>query len=107
LARALDDSTVELSVDVADGALYRDSLRFAADNAVLGDAQVPRGKAKFDETFQKTVETHRGVLIVRLPVKGAPPSFALGVVSQGCPDAGLCYPPMKRIAKVSLRGLWW
>ena len=63
---------------------------------------MPQGKVKFDETFQKDVETYRNELRVRVPVEKAPARFALHVVSQGCADAGLCYPPMTSAAQISL-----
>jgi len=37
-----------------------------------------------------------------VPVEKAPARFSLQVVSQGCADAGLCYPPMTSAAEVSL-----
>lgn len=102
-ARALDERTVEVAFTVADGYyMYREQFRFAADGATLGAAEIPAGKIKFDETFQKDVETHRGRVAIRVPVTAAPPAFALRVTSQGCADAGLCYPPMQSVAQVRL-----
>ena len=102
-ARAVDERTVELVFTVAEGYyLYRDAFQITADAAVIGPVEVPRGKIKFDETFGKNVETHRGDLRVRLPVLQAAATFKLTVVSQGCADAGLCYPPLTRTADVSL-----
>lgn len=102
-ARALDERTVEVAFTVADGYyMYREQFRFAADGATLGPPEIPAGKVKFDETFQKDVETHRGRVAIRVPVTAAPPAFALRVTSQGCADAGLCYPPMQSVAQVRL-----
>lgn len=102
-ARVVDERTVELFFKVAEGYyLYRDAFQITADAAVLGPVEVPRGKIKFDKTFGKNVETHRGDLRVRLPVLQAGATFKLTVVSQGCADAGLCYPPLARTADVSL-----
>ena len=106
-ARALDARTVEIVFSVADGYyLYRDRFAFAADglDVRLGDAHIPAGKVKFDETFGKDVETHRGRVVIRVPVESTPESVALTVTSQGCADAGLCYPPMPSAAQVSLAG---
>lgn len=106
-ARALDERSVEIAFEVAEGYyLYREPFRFSAgDGSVaLGEAQIPPGTVKFDETFQKDVETYRGRLAFRLPVDAAPASFRLRVVSQGCADAGLCYPPMESYAEVQLTG---
>jgi len=102
-AAAVAPETVELRFVVANGYyLYRDRLKFEAPEATLGAAQVPPGKVKFDEAFQKQVETHRGELRIRLPVVKAGSTFDLAITSQGCADAGLCYPPMTQHARVSL-----
>lgn len=105
-ARAVDAKTIEVSFNVAKGYyLYREPFKFTAEPGVqLGTAQIPAGKVKFDETFQKNVETYRGRMALRLPVRSAPSSFKLTVTSQGCADAGLCYPPMQTVVQVSLAG---
>jgi thioredoxin:protein disulfide reductase len=61
---------------------------------VLGVPVIPPGKVKFDENFQKNVETYRDSLSIAVPVNSAAGPFTLSVVLQGCADAGLCYPPM-------------
>ena len=95
-ARAIDDRTVELSFSVAPGYyLYREQFKFAAADAVLGAPVLPQGKVKYDETFQKNVETYRDSVLVRVPVEQAQREFKLVATSQGCADAGLCYPPMQ------------
>ena len=102
-ARVLDERQVELSFNVAPGYyLYREQFKFAAGDATLGAVAVPPGKSKFDETFQKTVETHRGLVRISVPVSQAPANFRLLVTSQGCADQGLCYPPLQREVAVSL-----
>jgi len=94
-ARLVSAERVEVTLRVAPGYyLYRDPFRFSAVGAQLGAAEIPAGKQKFDENFQKTVETYRGELRIGLPVGATKAPFALTVVSQGCADAGLCYPPM-------------
>lgn len=105
-ARPLDARQVEITFEVAPGYyLYREQFRFeAADGARLGTPILPPGKVKFDETFQKDVETHRGTVRIVLPVDQAPSSFRLVTTYQGCADAGLCYPPQQAGAQVSLAG---
>ncbi|MBA3598229.1 MAG: protein-disulfide reductase DsbD [Methylibium sp.] len=106
-ARAIDARTVEIGFTVADGYyLYREQFAFEADDdtVMLGEAQIPPGKIKYDETFGKDVESHRGRLTIRLPVNAAPAAFTLRVTSQGCADQGLCYPPMQSVARVQLAG---
>ena len=106
-ARALDARNVEVAFDVADGYyMYREPFAFAADGAGvrLAPARIPPGKVKFDETFGKQVETYRGRVVIAVPVEAAPTEFTLTVTSQGCADAGLCYPPMQSAARVQLTG---
>ena len=103
--QALDDKTVEARFDIANGYyLYREKLRFSVDPASLAEAPVlPPGKIKDDEFFGK-VETYRGQLAVKLPLRQAAPGSKLTVraESQGCADAGICYPPQVQNVTVSL-----
>ena len=86
-ARAADANSVEVSFDIAPGYyMYREAFRFAASGATLGPAALPQGKVKFDETFQKNVETYRDVVRIRIPVMQAAPQFRLDVIGQGCAD---------------------
>ena len=102
-ARALDGRQLELTFGVAPGYyLYGDKFRFEAAGATLGNAMLPPGKTKFDETFQKDVETHRGQVRIVLPVQQAQGDFRLKIGSQGCADRGLCYPPQQQEVEVSL-----
>jgi thiol:disulfide interchange protein DsbD len=59
---------------------------------------------KFDETFQKNVETYRNAISILVPIEQAGAEFRLVVTSQGCADAGLCYPPMQSAAAIGLTG---
>ncbi|HEY4295013.1 MAG TPA: protein-disulfide reductase DsbD, partial [Paraburkholderia sp.] len=89
---------------IADGYyMYRERFAFATRNgtSTIGEPQLPAGHVKFDETFNKNVETYRNELTIRIPVKQAAGPFDLAVTSQGCADAGICYPPMERLYHVS------
>lgn len=100
-----DDRAVALRFEIAPGYyLYREHFKFEADGATLGEAALPAGQVKYDPTFQKNVETYHGSLAFGVPVQQAAGSFMLRVTYQGCADAGLCYPPMTREYRVSLRG---
>ena len=103
-ARPLDAATVEVRFDIAKGYyLYRKQLRFTSDTAgvTLGEPLIPPGKMKHDENFGR-VETYRGTLKIKLPVTGASGITALKVISQGCADAGVCYPPQTQVVAVTL-----
>ena len=92
-ARMLDPQTAEVSYAIADGYyMYRERFKFGAAGAQLGEPQIPAGKIKFDETFNKDVETYHHGVVIRIPVQGSGP-FTLNVTGQGCADKGLCYPP--------------
>lgn len=103
-ARMADPQTVEVRYQIAEGYyMYRERFAFRAAGAQLGTAEIPPGKVKYDETFQKDVETHKGELIIRIPVEGSGP-FTFTASSQGCADAGLCYPPQEHSARLSVGG---
>lgn len=106
-AHAIDGRTVEIVYTVAEGYyLYRERFAFAAEGAGvrLGTASIPPGKIQFDETFGKELETHRGRVVIRMPVEASPAAFTIKVTSQGCADAGLCYPPLQSTARVQWSG---
>lgn len=96
-ARALDTRTLEANFVIAPGYyMYRDRMRFSieADASLLGEAALPPGKLKDDEFFGR-VETYRDRVVVRLPMAKPQPgqTVTLRAESQGCADAGVCYPP--------------
>ncbi|SEB22173.1 thiol:disulfide interchange protein DsbD [Paraburkholderia sartisoli] len=94
---------VDVHYKIADGYyMYRERFAFSTRNgtASLGEPVLPAGHVKFDQTFQKNVETYRGELTIRVPVKSAASGFDIAVTSQGCADAGICYPPMERVYHV-------
>jgi thioredoxin:protein disulfide reductase len=94
---------VDVRYKIADGYyMYRERFAFAvkSGDATIGEAQLPAGKVHFDQTFNKDVETYRGELLIRIPVKQAKGPFELAVTSQGCADQGICYPPMERTYRV-------
>lgn len=104
-ARALDARSVEVAFEIAPGYyLYRDQFKFGAVGATLAAPAIPPGKVKFDETFQKNVETYHDQVRIVVPVQQATSSFRLLVTSQGCAEKGLCYPPAQHGAEVRLAG---
>lgn len=94
-ARMLDAKTAEVTYTIANGYyMYREPFKFKSAAAQLGTASYPPGKVKFDETFQKQVETFRHAVSIRIPVEAHGP-FSLSATGQGCADSGLCYSPME------------
>ncbi|MFJ2987076.1 protein-disulfide reductase DsbD [Collimonas sp. NPDC087041] len=103
-ARMVDAKTAEVSYAIADGYyMYRERFHFKAEGATLGEPQIPAGTVKFDQTFNKNVETYHHSITIRLPVE-ANGSFTLISTGQGCADKGLCYPPMDSRISLSTTG---
>ncbi|MEQ1803792.1 MAG: protein-disulfide reductase DsbD [Burkholderiaceae bacterium] len=102
--RALDAQRIEVRFDIAPGYyLYGDkfSVETSPPGAKPPIVQVPKGKIKYDETFQKDVETFRDSVTLRVSLAGvASAPFKLLVGNQGCADKGLCYPPTQRAFRV-------
>lgn len=101
-ARAVDAQTVEAKWQITDGYyMYRDKFKFSLAGGTLGNAVLPPGKVKEDEIFGK-VETYRQEVKILLPVADAKGPLTLTVVSQGCWDGGICYPPLTETAALTL-----
>lgn len=103
--QAIDERTVEARFAIANGYyLYREKLKFAVEPVALAAAPVlPPGQMKHDDFFGD-VETYRGAVAVRLPLQGAQAGATVTVKaeSQGCADAGVCYPPQVQKLTVAL-----
>jgi thiol:disulfide interchange protein DsbD len=103
-ARALDGTSVEVRYRIAKGYyMYRERFEFAAEPATVvpGAPQFPRGEAHTDAFFGRT-ETYRNDVRIIVPVSAGAQRFTLLVTSQGCADAGVCYPPQKQRATLDL-----
>ncbi|HVO87066.1 MAG TPA: protein-disulfide reductase DsbD N-terminal domain-containing protein [Casimicrobiaceae bacterium] len=106
-ARGLDARTLEVRFDVVDGYyLYRDKLAFAVqpgDLLASSRPDLPAGKHKHDDFFGD-VEIYRGRVVVKLPLTEAASgrTVQLQTQSQGCADAGLCYPPTVQMLNVAV-----
>jgi len=107
---------VELRFRIAPGYyMYRERFAVSAEPAaaLAGEPAYPPGEVKYDPTFEKDMEVYHREVAIRVPLAAVPaaapspsPSpgggaaapaagtVTLSVTSQGCADAGLCYPPM-------------
>ncbi|RTZ45816.1 protein-disulfide reductase DsbD [Candidimonas sp. SYP-B2681] len=79
--------------------MYRERFEFTVDPdstpSVLGKPVFPDGLVKYDPTFEKDLEVYYEQVTVRVPLTAsAGQALIMGITSQGCADAGLCYPPM-------------
>ncbi|PRC94115.1 protein-disulfide reductase DsbD [Solimicrobium silvestre] len=90
---------IEVTYLIADGYyMYRERYKFVAIGATLGEPIFPKGHVKFDETFQKNVETFTHSITVQIPILSvdtAQPKFTLISHGQGCSEQGLCYAPLE------------
>jgi thioredoxin:protein disulfide reductase len=106
-ARALDGQTIEIRYEIAKGYyLYGDKFRFhPVDESIqFGPPQIPKGKEKDDENFGR-VEVFYKEVKIRVPVtrsSSGPLLLQLDAISQGCADAGVCYPPQTQTLTVNL-----
>ena len=105
-ARVLAPDAIEVRYNIAPGYyLYRDKFKFAVQPATiaLGTPELPPGERKKDEFFGE-VETYRGEVRIRVPVRdaGSGGTASLVATSQGCADAGVCYVPHEQTAKLTL-----
>lgn len=85
--------------------LYRDKLQVRSldPSAQLGVPQMPAGERKHDEYFGDQVIYHRELAAdVPVTVAAGVSSLPIEVTYQGCADAGLCYPPIRKQVTVKL-----
>ena len=101
-ATALSPNRIKATWNIADKYyMYRERFSFKSDTPgiTLGDAIIPKGKIKDDPGFG-SVETYRNQVAIEIPVirdasAAGATTLLLKTVSQGCADAGVCYPPQK------------
>lgn len=102
-ARLVEPTVVEVRYRIADGHyLYRDKFRFKLAQPGAGQLRsvLPAGIAHEDEFFGK-VQTYRGEAVARVMLeKASDAGVLLEAVSQGCADAGICYPPQTQRLRI-------
>ncbi|WP_086930952.1 protein-disulfide reductase DsbD family protein [Agarilytica rhodophyticola] len=62
------------------------------------------GKKKFDEFFNKELVVYYNNTEVKTSLPALKPPYELKISSQGCADAGLCYPPRHQYFTVDANG---
>ena len=101
----VEENQLLLDWSIRDGYyLYRDRFKF---NAVDANSQLSRpiftaGKVKWDEYFEADLEVYYRQTTVILPFQTDAEQLEIQMESQGCADAGLCYPPFKQWLTVDL-----
>ncbi|NYT58390.1 protein-disulfide reductase DsbD [Alcaligenaceae bacterium] len=101
-AASLAPDTLDIHFKIApEYYMYRERFEVAvspqAAAGAVGVPVYPAGIVKYDPTFERDLEVYYDQVTVRLPlVEGTGQPLILAVTSQGCADAGLCYPPMTK-----------
>jgi thiol:disulfide interchange protein len=90
-------ATLTLHWDIAPGYyLYKDNFRIQAyseGRTVPLELRYESGKVKYDEYFEKELEVFYGQTNIHAGIPSGVDRIQLAITSQGCADAGLCYPP--------------
>lgn len=107
VAKAEGPKDLVLNWSVAEGYyLYRNKFKFRSltEDIRIGEPRLPAGEKRHDEFFGE-VEILRGQVAVRIPIEqavGKGGRLSLETSSQGCADAGLCYPPHRQTLVVDI-----
>jgi len=106
-AYAISANTIKAEWDVLDEYfLYKDKFKFISDTPgiELGEPRFPASETKEDEFFGN-VEVFRHKVPIEIPIIRTNDSIhelQLKTISQGCADAGLCYPPFTQHKTLAL-----
>ena len=99
VAVEINDSNLIFNWSIKPGYyLYRDRFKFNAVDATtqLKPPIFAAGKNKYDEFFDQELEVYYLNTRVVVPFESIDQQLNLEIESQGCADAGLCYPPYKQ-----------
>ncbi|MBC8037146.1 MAG: protein-disulfide reductase DsbD N-terminal domain-containing protein, partial [Rhizobiales bacterium] len=96
--RLQDDRTVEIEYVVADGYyLYRKRFEFLINGRPARPVGLAAGKMKNDPLFGRVaIFRQRAHLKLAVPPGARGQDIEVVARSQGCADAGVCYPPLKQ-----------
>ena len=86
--------------------LYRDKLniQISGDGVTAGPAEIPAGEIKHDEFFGDVAVFHNEIQ-ARVPLtraNGDATDINVQLGYQGCAEAGICYPPIKKQLAITL-----
>ena len=84
--------------------LYQKGFKFYSktSSTQLGEPVFAGGILKWDEYFETEVKVFYGQTRFEVPFASEASLFEIDLESQGCADAGLCYPPYQQTIKVNL-----
>lgn len=86
--------------------LYGEQFKISINNQAI-KAKLPTGIIQYDQIFEKDVEKHYQSAKITIDQDQLPnhPGYELSIRSQGCADAGLCYPPQTERFKIDSDGI--
>ncbi|MCE5181125.1 MAG: protein-disulfide reductase DsbD [Betaproteobacteria bacterium] len=109
--KVIDKNTLLANFTIADGYyLYRDKIKFALKNsgaAVQIDSVImPPGDIKTDPNFGQTEVFHKSFQAVIILKRSSNDEQIISLIAgyQGCSEKGVCYPPARKIAGLTLIG---
>ncbi len=105
-------NTVNVNFKIATGYyMYQERFEFAIENApvTITNVSFPPAKVKYDPTFEKDMglyfkQTNISLAISEWPQNLTNQAFVLKVVSQGCAEQGICYPPVTSAIQIEALG---
>jgi thiol:disulfide interchange protein len=98
---SVNGQLLRLTWDIADNYyLYEERFRLRTDTGTAFTPQFSAGITKYDEFFNKEMTVFYHGTTLTLDLTGIAETFNLLVESQGCADAGLCYPPYTQVVRV-------
>lgn len=105
----LTDTGITMNWNLAPGYyLYQHQFKLEAGNGSESESlslKFEPGKRKFDEYFNKELEVYYYNTLVSSGLPAMAPPYELKLTSQGCADAGLCYPPRRQYFQVDADGI--
>ena len=107
VSKLSDNNGLELSWLIADKYyLYGEQFKVSINNQAIA-VNLPTGIIEYDQIFEKDVEKHYRQAKISIDQDQLPnhPGYELTVVSQGCADAGLCYPPQTERFSIDSDGI--
>ncbi|GAA5315719.1 MAG: protein-disulfide reductase DsbD [Candidatus Pelagadaptatus aseana] len=94
-AEFVDPQRLRITFEIAPGYyLYKHQIKARWQHHENLTLTLPTGVIKYDEIFEKELEVYYDLL--EFEIEHQPASSLLNIGSQGCADAGLCYPPQNQ-----------
>jgi thiol:disulfide interchange protein DsbD len=107
--RVIDPTTIEATWQIAPHHyLYQEKFNakvLSGDGVTLGKLSVSKGEIKHDKILNKTLEVHHNSATATIQLNRTNPAaqtIKMQIGYQGCSEAGICYPPQKKMVAFDL-----